>query len=71
MKNSLKGWSRSQRSGIWWSHSLEKMGASEITGCRICNLVSLTDHCEILFFVCEVDIMSYFINETPCGPYHL
>ena len=70
MKNSLKGWSHSWRSGIWWSRSFEKIGTSEITGCHLGNLVSLTDHCD-LFFVCEVDIKSHLINETPCGPYHL
>ena len=32
------------------------------------NLVSLTDHFD-LFFVCEVDIMSHLINETPYGAY--
>ena len=70
MKNSRKGWSCSRRSGIWWSCSFEKIGASEITGCHLGNLVSLTDHCD-LFFVCEVDIMSHLINETPCGPYRM
>ena len=65
----MKGWSHSQRSGIWWFHSFEKLGASEITECHLGNLVSLTDHCD-LFFVCEVDIRSHLINETPCGPYH-
>ena len=69
MKNSLKGWSHSQKSGTWWFHSFEKLGASEITECHLGNLVSLTDHCD-LFFVCEVDIRSHLINETPCGPYH-
>ena len=48
MKNSLKGWSRSLRSGIWWSRSFEKMGTSEITGCHLGNLVSLTDHCDFI-----------------------
>ena len=69
MKDSLKGWSRSRRSGVWWSRSFEKIGTSGITGCHLGNLVSLTDHCG-LFFVFEVDIMSHLINETPCGPYH-
>ena len=69
MKNPLKGWSCSQRSGIWWSHSFEKIGTNEITGCRLGNLVSLTGHCD-LFFVCEVDITSHLISETPRGPYH-
>ena len=46
MKNSLEGWSHSQRSGIWWSRSYEKIGSSEITGCHLDNLVSLTDHCD-------------------------
>ena len=68
MKNSLKGWSCSRRSGIWWSHSFEKIGASEITGCHLGNLVSLTDHCDFIF--CKVDITSRLINKTPCGPYH-
>ena len=63
-----QGWSHSRRSGIWWSRSFEKIGASEITGCHLGNLVSLKDHCD-LFFVCEVDITSHLINEIPCGPY--
>ena len=67
MKNPLKRWSRSQRSGIWWSHSFEKTGTSETTGCHLGNLAILTDHCD-LFFVCEVNITSHLINETPCGP---
>ena len=67
-KNSLKGWSRSWRSGIWWSRSFEKIGASKIKECHLGNLVSLKDHCD-LFFVCEVDITSHLINEIPCGPY--
>ena len=33
------------------------------------SLVGLKDHCD-LFFVCEVNITSHLINETPCGPYH-
>ena len=70
MTNSLKGWSCSRRSGIWWSCSFEKIGASEITGRHLGNLVSLTDHCDLLF-VCEVDISSHLINETPCGPYYM
>ena len=42
MKNSLKGWSHSQRSGIWWSRSFEKIGKiGEITGCHLGNFVSL------------------------------
>ena len=69
MKSSLKGWSHSQRSGIWWSCSFENLGAREITKCHLGNLISLTDHCD-LFFVCEVDIRSHLINETSCGPYH-
>ena len=48
-KNSLKGWSRSWRSGIWWSHSFEKISASEITECHLGNLVSLKDHCDLFF----------------------
>ena len=67
MKNSLKGWSRSQRSGIWWSRSFEKIGTSEITGCHLGNLVSLKDH---WFILCKVDITTHLINETPCGSYH-
>ena len=69
VKNSLKGWSRSRRSGIWWSHSFEKTSVSKITGCHLGSLVSLTDHSD-LFFVCEVDITGHVSNETPCGPYH-
>ena len=69
MKNSLKRWSRSQRSGIWWFHSFEKIGPSEITGCHLGNLVSLKDHCGSVF-VCEVDITCHLISETPCGAYH-
>ena len=38
MKNSLKGWSHSWRPGLWWSHSFEKIGASEIIGCHLGNL---------------------------------
>ena len=48
MKNSLQGWSCSQRSGIWWSCRSEKISASEITGCHLGNLVSLTDHCDFI-----------------------
>ena len=55
MKKSLKGWSRSRRSGIWWPCSFEKIGASEIAGWLVVNLVSPTDHYD-LFFVCKVDI---------------
>ena len=66
MKNPLKEWSHSQRSGIWWSCSFEKIGTSEITGCHLGSLVSLT---VILFFICEVNITSHLINETPSGPY--
>ena len=69
IKNSLKGWSRSRRSGIWWPRSFEKIGASEIAGWLVVNLVSPTDHYD-LFFVCEVDITSHLINEIPAGPYH-
>ena len=68
MKNSLKGRSRSRRSGIWWNRSFEKIGTSEVTGCHLGNLVSLKDHCD-LFFICDVDITSHLISETPCGPY--
>ena len=70
MKNSLKAWSHSWRSGIWWSCNFEKISTSEITGSHLGNLVSLTDHCDLLF-VCEVDISSHLINETPCGPYYM
>ena len=48
MKNPLKGWSHSQRSGIWWSCSCEKIGTSEITGCHLGSLVSLIDHCDFI-----------------------
>ena len=48
MKNYLKGWSCSRRSGIWWSHSFEKIDATEITGCHLCNLFSFTDHCDLI-----------------------
>ena len=70
MNNSLKGRSCSQRSGIWWSRSFEKIGTSEITRCHLGNLVNLKDHCD-LFFICEVDMTSHRISETPCGPYRL
>ena len=66
MKNSLKG-SCSWRSGIWWSRSFEKVGTSEITGCHLDNLVSLTDHCD-LFFVCEVDIWAILSMRLHVGP---
>ena len=36
----------------------------------ICTIWSVSRITVILFFVCEVDIMSHLINETPCGPYH-
>ena len=68
MNNSLKGWSRIRRSGIWRFCSFEKIGASETTGCHLGNLVSFTDHCD-LFFVWEVNIMSHLINEILCGTY--
>ena len=48
MKNSLKGWSRSQRSGIWCSHSFEKIGTGEKITCHLGNLVSLMDHCDFI-----------------------
>ena len=64
MKNSLKGWSCSQRSGIWWSPSFVKIGTSAITECHLGNLVSLKDHCDLLF-ACEVNITSHLISETP------
>ena len=50
MKNSLKGWSHSQRSGIWWSCSFAKIDASETTGCHVGNLVNFTDRCDL--FLC-------------------
>ena len=68
MKNPLEAWLHSRGSGIWWSHSFEKIGASEITGCHLDNLVSLKGHCD-LFFVCEVGITNHLNNETPCGPH--
>ena len=68
MKNSPKGWSRSPGSGIWCSRSFENLGTSELTWCHLGNLVSLTEHCDLLF-VCEVDIKSHIINETPRGPF--
>ena len=49
MKNSLKGWSRSQRSGIWWWCSFEKISTSDIRGCHLGSLVSLTNHCHFIF----------------------
>ena len=48
MKNSLKGWSCSRRSGIWWSCIFEMMGTNEKTGCHLGSLVSLTDHCDFV-----------------------
>ena len=48
MKNSLKEWSRSRRSEIWWSCVFEMIGTNEITGCHLGNLVSLTDHCDFI-----------------------
>ena len=48
MKNSLKGWSQSQRSGIWSLCNFEKISTSETTGCHLSNLVSLTDHCDFI-----------------------
>ena len=68
-KNSPKGWSRSWRSGIWWAHSFEKISASEITECHLGNLVSLKDHCDLVF-VFKVNITSHLISKTPGGPYH-
>ena len=60
IKNSLKGWSCSQRSEIWWSCSFEKTGTSEMTGCHVGNLVSLGDHCEfILCLQCQHNEPSY------------
>ena len=43
------GLSRSQRSGIWWSPSFEKIGTSETIGCHLGNLTNLTDHCDLFF----------------------
>ena len=48
MKNSLQAWSPSQRSGIWMLYSFEKIGTSEITGCHLGTLISLTDHCDFI-----------------------
>ena len=48
MRNSLKGWSHSRRSGIWWSCSFKKISTGEITGCHLGNLVSLTDHSDFI-----------------------
>ena len=70
VKNSLKGWSRSQRSGIWWSCGFEKIDTSKITGCNLGNFI-VSQITVILFFVFEVHIMSHHINETPCGPYQI
>ena len=67
MKNSLKKWSPSQRSGIWWSRSFEKIDTSEITGCHLGNLVSLKDHSDLLF-VCKVSIMSHLVSENHVDP---
>ena len=66
MKSSLKGRSGSQRSGIWWSCSFEKISASEITGCHLGNLVSLTGHCD--FFLDHCDFIHHLQgqhNEEP------
>ena len=68
MKNSLKGWSHSWRSGIWWSCSFEKISVSEITGCHLGNLVSLTDHCDFILHL-QSRHNSHLINETPSQPY--
>ena len=68
MNNSLKGWSRSQRSWLWWPHSFEKIGTSEKKGYHLGNLVSLKNHCDCI--LCEVDMMSHLISKTPCSPYH-
>ena len=51
MKKSLKGWSSSRKSGIWWSHSFAKIDSSEITGCHLGNLFSFTDHCDFILFL--------------------
>ena len=48
MKISLKGWSHSLRSGIWWSCSFKKISTSEIIGCHLGNLVSFTDHSDFI-----------------------
>ena len=70
MKNSLQGWSRSWRSGIWGSHSFEKLGTSEITGCHLGTLVSLMDHCD--FILCLQGRHKEPSNHwDPVGPYHL
>ena len=68
MKNSLKRWSHSWRSGIWWSCSFEKISVSEITGCHLGNLVSLTDHCDFILYL-QSRHNSHLINETPSQPY--
>ena len=41
-------WSCSQRFGIWWSRSFEKVNASEKTECHLGNLVSLKEHCDFI-----------------------
>ena len=47
-KNSQKGWSCSRRSGIWWSRSFEKIGATETTACHLGSSVGLMDHCDFI-----------------------
>ena len=68
MKNSLKKWSPSQRSGIWWSRSFEKIDTSEITGCHLGNLVSLKDHSD-LFICLQGQHNEPSCQWEPCGPY--
>ena len=41
-------WSHSRRSGIWWSHSFEKIGALEKTEYCLGNVVNLKGHCELI-----------------------
>ena len=48
MENSLKEWSCNWKSGIWWSHSSEKIGASEKKACHLGSLVGLMDHCDFI-----------------------
>ena len=46
-----------------WSHSLENVGALGKTECRLGSLKGHRD-----FILCEVNIMSHFYYEPPCGP---
>ena len=67
MGNSLKGLSRSQRSGIWWSRSFEKIGTSEITGCHLGNLVSLILSPCLFNFYAEYIMRNAGLEETQAG----